>query len=110
MTEEIKCNFQQNYNVYGLDDKHCCYLYHKYCNEIEDCEHKQLRRLKQENEKLKEEIEACYNQVEDFDIFATSQCNKNAQYRKALEEIREIAYTTDFDICDIQKICNEVLG
>ena len=35
---------------------------------------------------------------------------KARKYHEALEQIEEISYTTDFDICDIQKICKEVLG
>ena len=35
---------------------------------------------------------------------------KLKSYKQALEEISEIAYTTDFDIVDIQKIVNEVLN
>lgn len=31
------------------------------------------------------------------------------KYYRALKQIEEISYTTDFDICDIQKICKEVL-
>ena len=34
---------------------------------------------------------------------------KARKYYEALKQIEEIAYTTDFDICDIQKICKEVL-
>ena len=34
---------------------------------------------------------------------------KAKKYYEALKQIEEIAYTTDFDICDIQKICKEVL-
>ena len=55
MTEEKEnWDFQQNYNVFGLDDKPCCYLYHKYCNEINDCYYKRLQELKMENKKLNE--------------------------------------------------------
>ena len=54
MTEENKenCNFQQTYNVFGLDDKPCCYLYHKYCEEINNCYFKRCKRLEQENKQL----------------------------------------------------------
>ena len=34
---------------------------------------------------------------------------KARKYYEALKQIEEISYTTDFDICDIQKICKEVL-
>ena len=72
MTEEREnCNFQQNYNVFGLDDKPCCYLYHKYCDDIENCYFKRCKRLEQENEKL----------------------------RKALEEIKEVANTCKYVGC-----------
>lgn len=64
-----------------------------------NCYFKQLQRLKAENEELKEE----YKQ---FQRISAGEVNR---LRKALEEVREIAYTTDFDIADIQKIVNEVL-
>lgn len=57
--------------------------YNKQCNELDQ--------LKAENEKLKNEIEACYNQVEDFDIIATSKSNKLKQAEQKLERIRDIA-------------------
>ena len=60
MTEEKEnCNFQQNYNVFGLDDKPCCYLYHKYCDEIDNCYFKRCKRLEQENKKIKKQYN-CY--------------------------------------------------
>lgn len=62
-----KCMFEQNYNVFGLDDKPCCYLFHKYCNEVDDCEHKQLLRLKQENKKLKKKIKELEQEDIDFE-------------------------------------------
>lgn len=46
--------------------------------------------LKVENEELKNEIEACYNQVEDFDIIATSKSNKLKQAEQKLEKIKQI--------------------
>ena len=48
--------------------------------------------LKTENEKLKNEIEACYNQVEDFDIIATSKSNKLKQAEQKLEQIKNICH------------------
>lgn len=59
MSEENKesCNFQQNYNVFGLDDKPCCYLYHKYCDEIDNCYFKKCKRLEQENKQIKSALE-----------------------------------------------------
>lgn len=86
MTEENKenCNFQQNYNVFGLDDKPCCYLYHKYCDEIDSCYFKRCKRLEQENKELKEKLDK-----EEYN--ACCECtniqNQNDEYRSALEEI-----------------------
>lgn len=56
----------------------------------------QLDQLKAENEKLKNEIEACYNQVEDFDIIVTSKSNKLKQAEQKLKKIKDK--------------CNETLG
>lgn len=57
-------------------------------------EFEQLDQLKAENEELKNEIEACYNQVEDFDIIATSKSNKLKQAEQKLEQIRQVCTET----------------
>lgn len=118
MTEEIIIDgvnvagcisFDKN-NGYNI----CCYddtredkiPFANFCVENKDCYYKQLKRLKQENEKLKEEFEKTSDGFLKIQYKLANNCDN---YRKALEEIREIAYTTDFDICDIQKICNGVL-
>ena len=31
------CPAANNFNVFGLDDKLCCYKYHKYCEQVETC-------------------------------------------------------------------------
>ena len=49
-----KCMFLEDFNIFGIDDKPCWYLYHKYCSEINACYYKQLQKLKKENERLKE--------------------------------------------------------
>ena len=85
MTEEIKCNFQQNYNIYGLDDKPCCYLFHKYCNEVDDCEHKQLQRLKQENETIREH---CKQVDETNKILYKEKCDLIQENEKLKEDIQ----------------------
>lgn len=79
------------------------------------CYFKQLTRKTQECEELKNEIEACYNQVEDFDIIATSKSNKLKQAEQKLKRIREICnYAYDEvdkenDACfHILQIINEV--
>lgn len=68
MTEENKesCNFQQNYNVFGLDDKPCCYLYYKYCDEIDDCYFKRCKRLEQENKQMKSALEEIREDIRSF--------------------------------------------
>jgi len=101
MTEEKEnCNFQQNYNVFGLDDKPCCYLYHKYCDEIDSCYFKRCKRLEQENKELKENLLDKYS-PRYYDIVPKRQTvelykkfddlrNQNNTYRSALEEIKAI--------------------
>lgn len=73
--------------------------------------------LKAENEKLKNEIEACYNQVEDFDIIATSKSNKLKKAEQKLKRIKEFATALCYTVMsdgvvilqkDILKIIDEV--
>ena len=53
-----------------------------FCEYEKDCYYKQLQRLKQENEKLKKE---------NAELLTVSCLLEDNKYRKALEEIREIA-------------------
>ena len=91
MTEEKEnCIFQQNYNVFGLDDKPCCYLYHKYCEEIDNCYFKRCKRLEQENRELKKQIESQKGLIT---VSGKQQYEITMAYDKcktALEEIKNI--------------------
>lgn len=123
-----KCEFLGKYNVckaYVNMPKPCG------CENNPDCYFKQLQRAKAEIEKLKEEvadledlaefkekyirelssnINVKIGQITAMEMF-NKQANKyNLKYKQAFKEIEEIAYTTDFDIVDIQKILNEVLN
>ena len=125
MTEENKenCNFQQNYNVFGLDDKPCCYLYHKYCDEIDSCYFKRCKRLEQENEKLSFAIEKCLENagiecddeeqalrsLPDLGASHYKILQENKPYRSALEEISGLASPHCTQCSQIIKIVNEVL-
>lgn len=55
-----KCPAYHLYNVFGIDSNGCCYLEHKYCNEVDSCNFKylleQLKQLKSENEELKDSL------------------------------------------------------
>lgn len=136
MTEENKenCNFQQNYNVFGLDDKPCCYLYHKYCGEIDSCYFKRCKRLEQENERLREElnlhlygtddkmIHTLYGQPIQYWIEkkeALDGANSLIKgyhllikkYKSALEEIKSIADKFDYwnnNLTDASNIINSI--
>ena len=108
MTEENKenCNFQQTYNVFGLDDKPCCYLYHKYCEEINNCYFKRCKRLEQENKALQ-----AYKDInEDFKKAWDELNEKYKQLRSALEEIKKMV-TNPYPgkPRDVLNIINEVL-
>ena len=94
MTEEMKCNFQQNYNVFGLDDKPCCYLFHKYCNEVEDCEHKQLLRLQQENQALRRAIK---------DVNIVAVCEELEKLKQENEELGKIIDSKNGTIATLAK-------
>ena len=110
MTEEKEnCNFQQNYNVFGLDDKPCCYLYHKYCDEIDSCYFKRCKRLEQEKNKyyqqtLDDEItmsdliaeiqelkaDRTLERISKLSIENARLEQENKQMKSILEEIKEI--------------------
>lgn len=71
-------------------------FWEKHCEKLEE----QLDQFKAENEKLKNEIEVCYNQVDDFDIIATSKSNKLKQAEQKLEKIYKLLATCKKN-CDI---------
>ena len=166
MTEEIIID---GVNVAGCEFyvKHCiedcydervdlyeyCQMFGSECINEKDCYYKQLRRLKQENEKLKEQQRPLEVDKKLYDAYCKTHCRANDiaidihkefdfisedkiipiikegirilrfqrdNYRKALEEIREIADDTflccDDDCGNARKIkliideINEVLG
>ena len=49
------CPAANTFNVFGLDDKLCCYKYHKYCNDVEECILKSIIKQK-EDEWLNKEL------------------------------------------------------
>ena len=63
----------------------------------------------EENERLKKEYNELYDKYEQLQSLYQDEHCDNLKYKKALEDISEIAYTTDFDIVDIQAIVDEVL-
>lgn len=48
-----ECPAMNTYNVFGQEDKPCCYKYHKYCNAIPICYFKQLKRKEKECEEYR---------------------------------------------------------
>lgn len=72
----------------------------------------QLDQLKAENENLKNEIEACYNQVEDFDIIATSKSNKLKQAEQKLKRIKEVCknYCEQMCLCESKEVCEDCIN
>lgn len=83
------------------------------CKEVKDCYYKRLQRLKQENEKLKEDIKQYCNWLdeerEDNDklqkAYQDDHCDL-LNYRKALEEIRECAkFAQSLPCADIDCDC-----
>lgn len=77
-----KCPAMNTYNVFGQEDKPCCYKWHKYCNTVPNCYFKQLKRKEQECEELKEKIKK-YSKINEQD---TKDFAKLKQECKNLEE------------------------
>ena len=46
----IECPAMCTYNIFGIEDKSCCYKFHKYCSAIPNC---YLKELKLTEQKLK---------------------------------------------------------
>ena len=48
------CPAMDTYNVFGTEDKPCCYKFHEYCSTIPSCYFKKLKRVEQKLENIKE--------------------------------------------------------
>ena len=49
-----KCPAMDTYNIFGIEDKPCCYKFHEYCSAIPNCYFKQLKQTEQKLENIKE--------------------------------------------------------
>ena len=79
-----------------------------YCSLKEVLE--ELSHRTQECEELKKEIKACYNQVEDFDIIATSKSNKLKQAEQKLEKIEKIVKDFHYVIIPFRRGINHEMA
>ena len=55
-----KCTAMCTYNIFGIEDKPCCYKLHEYCSTIPNCYFKELKRAAhklQTKEQALDEIE-----------------------------------------------------
>ena len=39
-----ECPAMNTYNIFGIEDKPCCYKFHEYCSTIPNCYFKELKR------------------------------------------------------------------
>lgn len=46
------CPAMNTFNIFGVDDKPCCYKYHVYCDAKPNCKYKQLKRELEELKKV----------------------------------------------------------
>lgn len=105
-----KCPAYHTYNVFGTDDKGCCYLEHKYCDEVETCIFKEsFKQLQAENDELKEQ----YKLAEPLFQACKIKDLKIDKYKTILDEIekvcnscRENAYCFD---CEYDNYCQSEL-
>ena len=49
-----KCPAMDTYNIFGIEDKPCCYKFHEYCSAIPNCCFKELKLIEQKLKKIKE--------------------------------------------------------
>ena len=49
-----ECPAMDTYNIFGIEDKPCCYKFHEYCSAIPNCYFKQLKQTEQKLENIKE--------------------------------------------------------
>ena len=88
-----KCPAMDTYNIFGIEDKPCCYKFHEYCSAIPNCCFKQLKRKEQECEELKSDL---------TDLSKIIDC-KNGTILTFKEQLYKLKQT----IAEIKEICNE---
>lgn len=86
--------FQIEANIIYPKAHYCGSTFNRFCEDDENCVYKQLKRLEQENAKLKDLLETrCYNEVE----------FENKKLKQALEEIRKL--NSSCSDCDCYNAC-----
>ena len=55
-----KCPAMDTYNIFGIEDKPCCYKFHEYCNAIPNCYFKQLKQTISEIKEICNEYQKEY--------------------------------------------------
>lgn len=104
-----KCPAMNTYNVFGQEDKPCCYKYHKYCNTVLNCYFKQLKRKEQECEELKEQLDSVVREWEEYTELYKQALDKIEQEVKWVVDNRECYELRDADRCErILDIINKV--
>ena len=58
-----KCPAMDTYNIFGIEDKPCCYKFHEYCSAIPNCYFKQLKCKEQKIDKIKDIIIQCTKNI-----------------------------------------------
>ena len=61
------CPAMDTYNIFGIEDKPCCYKFHEYCSAIPNCYFKQLKQAEQKLENIKEKLKQYEKVTKDFD-------------------------------------------
>ena len=82
----IECPAMNTYNIFGIEDKPCCYKFHEYCSTIPNCYFKKLKREKQNSQ------EAIDTAIKEFN---------------RAEELKTLLKRKEQKLENIKEICNE---
>ena len=92
-----ECPAMDTYNIFGIEDKPCCYKFHEYCSAIPNCYYKQLKRKEQECEGLEEELN---DLTRDIKTHLKVEKIKLDQLKAENEKLEQT-------LAEIKEICNE---
>lgn len=89
-----KCPALHKYNVLGLDDRDCCYKYHKYCNEVVKCEFKSILNANNDYKKQYDVLLTKYHDVlklakQNADTYEYCMRDTERLYEKAITKLKE---------------------
>ena len=63
------CPAMNTFNIFGQEDKPCCYKYFNYCSDNQNCHFKKLKSKERELNQLQNELYSCKENLEEYKTY-----------------------------------------